>query len=318
MNTRAALVAGMLIGGLALAACGGSTGPTSATGSATPAPQPSTAASVVSRAATEVARPSGDSERATAKPLWAASVPPEGGTSVQGAQWVRFPGPGGTQMYAAVFRPSGAGPFPAVVVLHGTEGFRATHDIQFAADVSASGGLVTVAACWFGGNWSGAGPNADAPVGATYPDGVNCPDAPVLPADPTSAAAQAAVSAIVEMTRTLPGVAPEKVGLFGHSRGSAAVVAYGLHTGGVSGVVAAAGYPLVAPGSVRARPSMLILQGASDTQVSASIARRFESALRSAGLPVESQYYEGAGHDLYYIAPTHADAVSRVAAFFKR
>ena len=37
----------------------------------------------------------------------------------------------------------------------------------------------------------------------------------------------------------------------------------------------------------------------------------------SAGFSVAAHYYDGAEHDLYYVAPNHADAVARVVAFFR-
>ena len=265
------------------------------------------------------AAPFASGTAATVRPLWTASDPPAGGASVRGAQWVRFPGPGGTQMYAAVFTPNGPGPFPAVIFVHGTEGFRVTHEIQLAADVSATGGLVTIAACWFSGSWN-VGPDFNKPYSVTYSDGVRCPDAPPIGQGNVvqtalTPATQDAIEAIVRMTRTLPAVDPQKVGLFGHSRGSAAAVVYGAQTGGVVGVVAAAGFPLLSPGIIHARPPLLILQGTADDQVGA--ARQFESGVRAGGWKVDSHYYPGGDHFLFYNDPTRADAVSRIAAFFK-
>ena len=223
-------------------------------------------------------------------------------------------------MYAAVFTPNGPGPFPAVIFVHGTEGFRVTHEIQLAADVSATGGLVTIAACWFSGNWNVVLPTYDKPYSVTYSDGVRCPDAPpigqgnvvqtaIMPAT------QDAIDAIVRMARTLPAVDPQKVGLVGHSRGSAAVLVYGAQTGGVVGVVASGGYPLLSPAIIHTRPPLLILQGTADDQVGA--ARQFESGVRAGGWKVDSHYYPGGDHFFFYNDPTHADAVARIASFFR-
>ena len=259
------------------------------------------------------------SSQSAAHPLWTDSAPPLGGASVPGARWVRFPGPGAAQLYAAVFTPSGAGPFPAVVFAHGTEGLRTTHEIQLAADVSAAGDIVTVAVCWFSGNWN-VGADHINPYAVTYADGVSCPDAPSIGQGNVVETAntpgtQGALDAIVRMTRTLPAVDAQRVGLFGHSRGSAAVLVYGAQTGGVTGVVAAAGYPLLTPAIIHSRPPLLILQGTADSQVDA--ARQFESGVRAGGWRVSSHYYAGADHYLFYNAPTHADVVARIAAFFR-
>lgn len=255
---------------------------------------------------------------AAPSPLWTASDSPPGGALVRGAKWVRFAGPAGTQMYAAVFTPNGPGPFPAVVFLHGTEGLRATHEIQLAADVSASGSLVTVTVCWFAGNWNVQGPDFNKPYAVTYADAISCPDAPsighVVETAVTSTT-QDAIGAAVRMVRTLPAVDPQRVGLFGHSRGSAAAVVYGAQTGGVVGVVAAAGYPLLSPALIRTRPPLLILQGTADDEVGA--ARQFESGVRAGGWRIDSHYYEGSDHFLFYNDPTRADAVTRIATFFR-
>ena len=129
-------------------------------------------------------------------------------------------------------------------------------------------------------------------------------------------ASQGAIDAIVRMARTLPGVNPQRVGLFGHSRGSAAALVYGAQSGGVTGVIAAAGYPPLSPGIIHSRPPLLILQGTADDEVGP--ARQFESGVRAGGWTVDSHYYLGGDHYLFYNEPTHADVVSRITAFFKR
>ena len=52
-------------------------------------------------------------------------------------------------VHAAVAFPKGSGPFPAVVILHGTHGF-AQEYIDIARRLADSG-IVGIAACWFGG-----------------------------------------------------------------------------------------------------------------------------------------------------------------------
>src|SRR5215207_856931 len=48
---------------------------------------------------------------------------PPVGTETLRVQWIKVAAPGYGPMLAAVARPSGAGPFPTVVVLHGSHGF---------------------------------------------------------------------------------------------------------------------------------------------------------------------------------------------------
>lgn len=49
----------------------------------------------------------------------------------------------------AVARPSGPGPFPAVLILHGTHGF--AEEYVELARVLADAGVLSYAACWFDG-----------------------------------------------------------------------------------------------------------------------------------------------------------------------
>src|SRR4030095_8269904 len=52
-------------------------------------------------------------------------------------------------IHAAVATPTGTGPFPAVIILHGTHGF-AQEYINIARRLADSG-IVGIAACWFAG-----------------------------------------------------------------------------------------------------------------------------------------------------------------------
>ncbi len=292
--------------------------PTAASASATTTTETPTAS------ASGTAAPSGGSSTAGAPtsgvtPLWTASDGPSG-VRFPGAQWVTFPGPGGSKMFASVFRPANAsGATPVPVLLHGTEGLRMTHELRLAQDIAtrSNGKLTTVAACWFAGGYDASPPHIEAPVPFAYPDGVNCPDAPAFVPDATGAAMQASVGAIVAMARTLPGVDPRRVGIFGHSRGSNAASAFGLHNQGLVGVVLAAGYPIPSTPPT-ARPPLLILQGTADQQTPVAAARQAEAGFARGGFSVEAHYYEGADHDLYYVSATRPDVVARIAAFFAR
>jgi dienelactone hydrolase len=61
----------------------------------------------------------------------------------------------------AVARPDGAGPFPVIVLLHGTHGF--AHEYIRLAQELAQEGLIAVAACWFSGG-SGMGTRFVTPI----------------------------------------------------------------------------------------------------------------------------------------------------------
>ena len=91
-------------------------------------------------------------ETVGARPVLSAAVPPTG-TEKLAVQWMKASAPGQGVMLFAVARPGGAGPFPAVLLLHGTHGF-AQQYVKLAEDL-ARGGLLAVAACWCSGGSGG-------------------------------------------------------------------------------------------------------------------------------------------------------------------
>ena len=119
--------------------------------------------------------------------------------------------PAGTERLEAqwidITVPDVGGLIAAVLLLHGSHGF-AQEYVRLAQDL-ASGGLLSVAACWFreGG---GAGTRFITPI--------VWPKAPPRP-DPLSHEAVQTVSALVHAVRSLPDARPDSIRLFGHSRG---------------------------------------------------------------------------------------------------
>jgi dienelactone hydrolase len=153
-----------------------------------------------------------------------ASAPP--GTETLAVQWVKVAVPDIGVMLAAVARPSpGVGPFPTVLLLHGGHGF-AQEYVRLAQDL-ADGGLLAMAACWFQG---GGG------AGARFITPISCPEA--LPmANASSPEAMQTVGSLVQAVSTLPGARPDRIGLFGHSRGGGAALNYILQVGNVQAAV---------------------------------------------------------------------------------
>ena len=222
---------------------------------------------------------------------------------------------------AAVARPSGVGPFPALIILHGTHGF-AKEYVQLARDM-ASHGVLSVAACWFGGHYG---------AGTRYVTPLECPGAPPfvdVPGLERFRVARESLTGLVEAVRTLPDVQRDQVAIFGHSRGGGAALDFVLqHSGTVNGAILnSAGYPP----EVTARASevdvpVLLLHGTADSpagggsaMTNVTMARTFEAALRNAGKPVEAVYYDGSGHEAIFTSRSqYADAVQRIARFLHR
>ena len=92
------------------------------------------------------------------------------GTEALAVRWMKVTAPGLGVMHAAVARPPKEGPFPTIVLLHGSHGF--AHEYVRLAQDLADGGVLAVAACWFRGS-AGSGTRFITPI--------SCPEAPPLP-----------------------------------------------------------------------------------------------------------------------------------------
>jgi dienelactone hydrolase len=235
------------------------------------------------------------------------------GTEALPVQWLRVAVPGLGEMRAAVARPPGDGPFPAVLILHGTHGF-ARQYVDWAQDL-ARGGFVAVAACWFAGG-GGAGVDDVTPP-------MPCPKLPSLGSGEYPHTVQA-VDALVQATRALPGVRADRLALVGHSRGAGATQEYLLAGGRVqAAVLHSSGYAL-RPWNRAAEFSVpiLIMHGTADSfseNTKPGFARQFEMGLRENGKPVETAYCDGCGHNTFFTDPAQRDAeLKRMIDFLRR
>ena len=241
-----------------------------------------------------------------------AEAPP--GAESLAVQWVKVVVPGLGVMLAAVARPLGAGPFPIIVLLHGTHGF-AQEYVRLAQDLASGGDVVAVAACWFRGS-AGSGTRFITPIA--------CPDGPPI-SPPASPESLQTVTALIQAVRTLPGAHPDRVALFGHSRGSAPIMSYIVGAGDVrAAILNSAGYP--AGLSTEVKAPILMLHGTADSPADGGVAvtniqmaRDFETKLRAAGKPVEAVYYEGGRHnDIFTSQTQYRDEVQKIITFLRR
>ena len=227
-------------------------------------------------------------------------------------EWRSIQTPGGTVLMA-VSRPVGTGPFPAVAILHGSHGF-ARQYVQLAKELSQAG-VIAVAVCWFAPG-EGAGKKDITPL--------DCPSTAPRISPHQSAESGRTIEAIVDAVRTLPGVRPDSLAVFGHSRGAGAAWNYILRGGKAQAVILnSAGYPdELINRSAEFSTSVLILHGERDTvgpMTRIQRARKFEAALRQAKRPVEAAYYRTGEHNSLFSSPSqHEDEVIRMRAFLRQ
>jgi dienelactone hydrolase len=239
------------------------------------------------------------------------------GAETLGVEWRSLQAPGVGTILMAVARPTGKGPFPAVVILHGTHGF-AREYVQLAKEL-AQDGIIAVAVCWFA---PGEG------QGRRFVSPVTCPTQTPRISSHHSEQATRTVDAVVRAVRSMPGVQANQIALFGHSRGGGAAWNHVLQRGNVQAVILnSAGYSdeLIRQAGQFNAP-LLILHGERDgpgdggsVMTGVSRVRAFQSALRAAGKPVEVVIYkEGRHNDLFANASQHTDEVKRMRAFLQQ
>jgi dienelactone hydrolase len=233
-----------------------------------------------------------------------------------GVEWRAISSPDGV-VQLAIARPRGTGPFPTVILLHGTHGFAAEY-VQLASELSESGYLAIVP-CWFAPG-GGVGMKSITPL--------PCPaDAPALTPS-LSAEAMRTLGAVIEAVRGLPDARRGQIALFGHSRGAGLAVNYLIERGGVDAVIAnSSGYPeSFAAGATRMGSPLLMLHGEADDpgdggspMTAVGMARAFQAAALKAGKSVEAHYFPGGLHDgIFAIPEQRKDELVRMIAFLRK
>jgi dienelactone hydrolase len=222
-------------------------------------------------------------------------------------------------VHAAVAMPEGTGPFPAIIILHGTHGF-AQEYVQLSKRFAAKG-FIGIAACWFAGR-KGPDQRFITPI-----DFVDAPPFLDVGAGRFRLARQtidSVIEKVVDMTKIQKG----RLALMGHARGAGACLDYvRTHPGRVQALILnSCGYPPeVTEGVAEINVPVLMLHGTADNPSDGTpfhdieLARRFEEALKEAKKDVEVKYYEASDiNGLFTNSSQFDDTVERVSNFLQR
>ena len=223
-------------------------------------------------------------------------------------------------VHAAVAIPAGKGPFPAIIILHGTHGFSQEY-VQLARQF-ANNGFVGIAACWFAGRKG---------VGQRFITPIDFKDSPpfVDVGLDRFRIARHTIDSLLQKVIAMPYVKKNRLALFGNSRGAGASLDYALtHPNKVRALILnSCGYPSeVTSRASEISASVLILHGTADNPddggsvfTKIEMARGFESALQKAKKDVEVKYYEGSGHNgLFSDSAQFNDTVRKVSDFLRK
>jgi dienelactone hydrolase len=223
------------------------------------------------------------------------------------AQVIGVEGPERARLQAVVFRPPGNGPFPLLLVLHGSDGVHQGY-LQWAPNF-ARAGYVTVVGCWFGTSQG------------QYP----CQAVPGLMAPNLQATKN--VVALIDAGRRVPGVRRDRVGLIGNSLGGGMVAIAASAGADVQGGVAISGAfeSTISRNDASAiavvanlRGPLLILHGTSDANVPVREARTYEDSARKLGKSVQAYYYDGGEHGLPWSPKFGEDVFRRSLEFLNQ
>jgi dienelactone hydrolase len=226
---------------------------------------------------------------------------------VAGAYWIKVRGAGGVaanEQVAAVFKPSGPGPFPLVIELHGSRGLKNV-DVEWAARL-AQAGFVTVAGCWHS---STVPPDTFQFFEITLRF-IACPKLQATEVD--------AIAALIAAGQKQHGVRSDAVGMYGMSAGGAAALNVLASRSDIRAAVVDSG-TVGGAEATKIKSPVLILAGTADASLSSFTAQKdYVEALQHAGKHVEWHYYEGGRHTLILDPANKDDAIKRIIDYLNR
>lgn len=189
-----------------------------------------------------------------------------------------LPNPSGEAVRAYIARPAGAGPFPAVIMIHEFWGLNA--DITEKADALADEGYIVVAPDMFRGSTTGWIPRAIYQV-------ITTPEEDLV----------ADLEAVFAGLANDPQVNIDRVAMLGFCFGGRTSLLYSLANDRLAATVVLYGSPETDPQVLAALPGPLLgIFGGEDTSIPLDDVRAFEAALDQAGIPNQISVYPGEGH----------------------
>lgn len=228
---------------------------------------------------------------------------------VSGVGAVNLATPPGSELAAGVWgvleAPAGPGPYPGVIVLHGSAGWRPEYAI-FAKELSDSGFAVLALDYYREIGSSAIGSEEKLEKWPAY---------------------QGAVRRAVEYLGSVPGVSDGPIGLVGFSRGAFLAVSVGSSTARVGAIVDlyGGGGGGVDPieEEVQGLPPLLILHGEADSIVPVRFAEALRDAVAESGGEAEMHLYPRVGHAFNlpssptYSEESAADSFRRTVMFLR-
>lgn len=225
-----------------------------------------------------------------------AGVPEIGGWELKGDRWTCVAD--GKPLSGVLLKPSGDGPFPAIILSHGLGG--SARSIARARGQEMVGwGFVCIAVDYTHAAADGAGSRGRSGRFA----GVDFSKAGARPENIRRALA------CIEILRRFEHVDARRIAAYGHSMGAFVTVALAaeasdriaaaaITAGGVVTDRYRAGAAPAEDVAARVRVPLLILQGGADTTVSPECARRLKEVLDASRVPNELRMFDGVGHNL--------------------
>ncbi len=201
-----------------------------------------------------------------------------GGQRINAVTNTVIPGSGGPDVRAYVARPTGGGPYPAVIMIHEFYGINAS--ILSKAEGLAAEGYVVVAPDTFRGSTTAWIPRAIYQVITSKPEQVNSD-----------------LDSVYAWLETQPEVDPKRVAVMGFCYGGRTALVYSLHNNRLAATAVFYGQPETDPAVLKTLPGPVLgIFGGADTSIPQEDVQAFDRGLAAAGVPHQVTVYPGQPH----------------------